>query len=89
VLLAAEGIAALANSFKDSQGLAVLIAVAACRIVFDFMLLWFIFALLCRWRFQFSLRSLLCLTVAVAVPLQLDGGWRLRQRGAEGGGGRN
>ena len=32
------------------------------------MLLWFIVALVFRWRFQFSIRSLLVLTVAVALP---------------------
>ena len=32
------------------------------------MLVWFAVALLFRWRFQFSIRSLLVLTVAVAIP---------------------
>jgi hypothetical protein len=32
------------------------------------MLNWFVLALVFRWRFQFSIRSLLVLTVAVAVP---------------------
>ena len=31
-------------------------------------LLWFIASLLFRWRFQFSIQSLLVLTLAVAVP---------------------
>jgi len=42
------------------------------------MLLWLVVSLLSRWRFQFSLRSLVVLVVAVAVPL----GWfgvRLRE----------
>jgi hypothetical protein len=32
------------------------------------MILWFVLALLFHWRFQFSIRSLLVLTVAVAIP---------------------
>ena len=32
------------------------------------MLLWFVIALLFRWRFQFRVRSLLILVVAIAVP---------------------
>src|ERR1039458_79021 len=32
------------------------------------MLVWFVIALVFRWRFQFSIRSLLVLVVAVALP---------------------
>ena len=37
-------------------------------VVMLLMLLWFIFALIVRWHFQFSVRSLLVLAVAVAIP---------------------
>ena len=50
------------------KGYAVLIAVAAVGVLFLLMLLWFIVALLFRLRFQFSIWSLLVLTVAVALP---------------------
>ncbi len=50
------------------KGYAVLIAVAAVGVVFVVMLLWLVASLLFRWRFQFSIRSLLVLTVAVALP---------------------
>ena len=50
------------------KGWAVLIAVASVAVALLVMLLWFITALLFRWRFQFSIRSLLVLTVAVALP---------------------
>ncbi len=50
------------------KGYAVLIAVASVCVVMLFMLLWFVASLLFRWRFQFSIRSLLVLTVAVAIP---------------------
>jgi hypothetical protein len=47
---------------------AVLIAVAAVGVVFVVMLLWLVIALIFRRGFQFSIRSLLILTVAVALP---------------------
>ncbi|MGO9270418.1 MAG: hypothetical protein ACLQOO_09230, partial [Terriglobia bacterium] len=50
------------------KGYAVLIAVAAVGVVFVAMLLRFIVALVFRWRFQFSIRSLLVLVVVVAIP---------------------
>jgi len=46
----------------------VLIAVTVVGVAFLLMFLWFIIALLFRWRFQFSIRTLLILTFAVAVP---------------------
>ena len=49
-----------------AQGLGRAIAVASVAVALLVMLLWFITALLFRWRFQFSIRSLLVLTVAVA-----------------------
>ena len=50
------------------KGYAVLAAVAAVGMAFLVMLVWFAAALIVRWRFQFSLQSLLVLVVVVAVP---------------------
>jgi hypothetical protein len=50
------------------KGWAVLIAIACIGATMVLMFLWFVLALLFRWRFQFSIRSLLLLTVAVAIP---------------------
>ena len=50
------------------KGYAVLTAVVSLGLVFVVMLLWFVVSLLFRRRFQFSIRSLLVLTVAVALP---------------------
>jgi hypothetical protein len=69
VLLAAEGILLLANWFQwIPKGWAVLIAIACVGVFLLLMGLWFALALVFRWRFQFSIRSLLVLTVAVAIP---------------------
>ena len=54
--------------FNEKKGWTVLIAVAVVGVAMLVMLLWFLVALVFRWRFQFSVRSLLVLTVAVAVP---------------------
>jgi len=58
-------------AFNEKKGWTVLIAVAAVCLVVVVMLLWLVVSLLSRLRFQFSLRSLVVLVVAVAVPL----GW--------------
>ena len=50
------------------KGYAVLTALAVVGVTFVGMLLWFIVALVFRWRFQFSIRSLLVMVVVVAVP---------------------
>ena len=50
------------------KGYAVLIAVASVGVVFWIMLLWLVVSLSFRWRFQFSIRSLLVLPVVVALP---------------------
>ena len=50
------------------KGYAVLTALAAVGVVFVAMLLWFAASLIFHWTFQFSIRSLLVLTVAVALP---------------------
>jgi hypothetical protein len=53
--------------FNQYKGLAVVIAVASVGAAMLVMLAWFAASLLFRWRFQFSLRSLFVLTVAVAL----------------------
>jgi hypothetical protein len=53
--------------FNEKKGWTVLIAAAVVGMAFLVMLLWFVASLLLRWRFQFSIRSLL-LVVVVAVP---------------------
>ena len=45
-----------------------LIAISAVGVFLLLMVLWFLAALVFRWRFQFSLLSLFVLTVAVALP---------------------
>jgi fatty acid desaturase len=73
VLLAVEGVLLLSERFQwfpfnQQKGWIVLIAIASVVAAMALMLLWFFLALLFHWRFQFSLRSLLVLTVAVAIP---------------------
>jgi len=72
-LLAVEGILFLSEQlqlfpFNERKGWTVLIAVAAVCLAVVVMLLWFVASLLLRWRFQFSLRSLVILVVATAIP---------------------
>ncbi len=55
-------------AFNEHKGWTVVIAVAGVGTVLLSMLLWFVAALVFRWRFQFSIRSLLALVVAVALP---------------------
>ncbi len=55
-------------SFNEHKGWTVLIAVAGVGVVLAVVLAWFVVALLFRWPFQFSIRSLLVLTLAVALP---------------------
>ena len=54
--------------FNEKKGWTVLIGVAVVGGTMLVMLLWLIASLVFRWRFQFSIRSLLLLTVAVAIP---------------------
>jgi len=71
MLLAVDGLLWLSNRLgwpSWHKGYAVLTAVAAMMLL---MLLWFGVAALFRWQFQFGIRSLLVLTVAVALPF----GW--------------
>ena len=69
-LLVVEGLLWLSERFQWPtwhKGYAVLTAVAVVGGAMILMLLWFIASLVFRWRFQFSIRSLLVLTVAVAA----------------------
>ena len=54
--------------FNEHKGWTVLIAVAVVGGAMLVMLGWFIATLVFRWRFQFSIRLLLVLFVAVALP---------------------
>ena len=72
-LLVVEGLLWLSEryqwfGFNEKKGWTVLVGVAAVGVAMLLMAGWFIVALAFRWRFQFSIRSLLVLTVAVAVP---------------------
>jgi len=71
-LLVLEGLLLLSEHFRwfafnQHKGWTVLIAVASVGVTMLLMLLWFVASLVLRWRFQFSIRSLLVLTVAVAI----------------------
>lgn len=73
-LLVVEALLWLSERFKWlpwHKGYAVLTTVAVVAAAVVLMLLWFVASLIFRWRFQFSIRSLLALTVAVALPF----GW--------------
>lgn len=72
-LLAVEGFLFLSEryewfAFNEHKGWTVLIAVTAVGATVLLLLLWLVIALLLRRRFQFSVRSLLILVAAVAVP---------------------
>ena len=55
-------------AFNERKGWTVLFAVAGLAAVLFLTLLWFVIALLFRRRFQYGIRSLLVLAVAVALP---------------------
>ena len=72
-LLPVEGVLWLSERFQwfgfnQHKGWTVLIAVASVGVFLLLMLLWFLAALVFRLQFQYSIRSLLVLTVAVALP---------------------
>jgi hypothetical protein len=68
-LLVVEGILIVPDFFHwFPRGWAVLIAIAAVGLFLCCMFLWFVACLVFRRRFQFSIRSLMVLTVAVAIP---------------------
>jgi hypothetical protein len=67
VLLAIEGLLMLSERWFP-KGYAVLIAISSIGMTMLLMLLWFMLALRFRWQFRVSLRSLMVLTVALAIP---------------------
>ena len=72
-LLALEGFLWLSERFRwfafnEHKGWTVLICLATVGMAFLLMFLWFLAALVFRRRFQFSILSLLVLTVVVAIP---------------------
>ena len=72
-LLVVEGLLWLSErfqwfAFNHHKGWTVLIGVAVVGVAMILMLGWLIVSLIFRWRFQFSIRSLLVLVVAVAIP---------------------
>ena len=72
-LLVVEGLLWLSERyrwfwFNEQKGWTVLIGVAAVGVAIAIMLGWFVVSLLFRWWFQFSIRSLLVLTIAIALP---------------------
>jgi hypothetical protein len=72
-LLVVEGMLWLSKRFQcfgfnEKKGWTVLIAVGSVGVVLMLMLLSFLVALVFRWRFQFSIRSLLALVIVVALP---------------------
>ena len=72
-LLVVEGLLWLSERyrwfwFNEKKGWTVLIAVTGVGVVLASMLLWWLVALVLRWRFQFGIRTLLVLVVAVALP---------------------
>ena len=73
VLLVAEGFLWLSQrfqwfAFNHHKGWTVLVALAAVGAFLVLMFLWFLLALVFRWRFQFSILSLFVLTVVMALP---------------------
>lgn len=79
-LLAVEGLLWLSEHFGWvgwHKGYAVLTAVATVGVAMVLMLVWFTVALAFRRRFQFSIRSLLTLSIAVAVPCSW---WAMERR---------
>jgi hypothetical protein len=64
-------------AFSEHKNLALLIAVADCGVTLSILILWFVVALLLRKRFQYALRSLLALTMIVAILCS----WFMVQRG--------
>ena len=74
-------------AFNQHKGWTVLIAVAVVGVAFLVMLLWFVVALLFRWRFQFCIRSLAGADGGRGYAVQLAGGEMraARQNGSGGG----
>ena len=70
-------------AFNQHKGWTVLIAVASVVAVLAVTLVWWIAALVFRWRFQFSVRSLLLWAVAFALPCSWLGVERERAKSQE------
>jgi hypothetical protein len=73
VLLVVEGFLLLSQrfhwfAFNEHKGWTVLIAVATAGVAMLLTVLWLVAALVFRLRFQFSIRSVLVLVAAVAIP---------------------
>ena len=71
-LLAVEGFLLLSERFdwfpsNEKKGWTVLIAVASVVLVMLLLVVWFVASLILRWRFQFGVRSLFVLALAVAI----------------------
>ena len=72
-LLAVEGFLWLSDrlvwfAFNHHRGWTAIVAVASAAVAMLVLGLWFAASLLFRWRFQFSIRSLLALVLIVAIP---------------------
>ncbi len=72
-LLAPEGFLLLSErfewfAFNEEKAHTLMIAGAAVGAAMLLMVLWFLSAIVFRWRFQFSIRSLLALALVVAIP---------------------
>ena len=73
LMLALEGFLLLSAWFRwfpfnQHKGWTVLICIASVGAALLLMFLWFLAALVFRWRFQFSILALLLLVVVVAIP---------------------
>ncbi len=73
--------------FNEHKGYTVLFAVASAAVAMILMLFWFAVALLFSLRFQFGIRSLLTLTVTIAIPcswlaVEKKQSWRQREAAA-------
>ena len=67
-------------AFNQNKGWAALITVEIVGVSVLLIFLWFLAALVFRWRFQYGIRSLLLLVVVVAVPFS----WLATEREAAG-----
>ena len=82
-LVAIEGFLFLSERFhwfalNQHKGWTVLVAVASVGVAMLLMLVWLAASLIFRWRFQFSIRSLLVLVVVVAIPCSWFS-WEMKQ----------
>ncbi len=85
-MLAVEGFLILSErfqwfAFNQHKGYTMLIAVAAVAAIMLLTSFWFLLSLIFKWRFQFSIRSLLVLMVVVAVACSWLAAARKRAEG--------